>query len=90
MSKSGAEKIREELIAYLESYSNNGTKEAAALTKNGTKLFGVIDDANSAAAACLDALREGDVGKIASSYTNFMRAHNNVGSEIRIHTQSRD
>lgn len=33
MSKPSAEKYREELIAYLEGYPKNGTKEAVALTR---------------------------------------------------------
>ena len=83
MSKPSAEKYRGELIAYLEGYPKNGIKEGAALTKNGRALFGVINDANAAAAACLCALREGDVSKFAATYTDFLQAHSLVGNNIQ-------
>jgi len=83
MSKSSADKYKEELIAYLEGYPKNNTKEAVAFTKNGTLLFGVINDANRAAEACLWALRDGDVGKIAATYTKFMEAHRILDSQIQ-------
>lgn len=83
MSKPSAEKYREELIAYMEVYPKNGMKEGAALTKNGRALFGVINDANAAAAACLRALREGNVNKIAATYIDFMQAHSLVDKDIQ-------